>query len=121
MLTAALGYRGGVTAPHRAAALAGRDVLEAGGTAIEAMVAAAAAIAVAYPHMNGIGGDGFWLIHRPGRPPVEISGCGRAAGLATPEWYAARGVSGALPARGALAALTVPGTLAGWEMAVDCH
>lgn len=118
MLSAALGHRGGMTAPHRAAALAGRDVLEAGGTAIEAMVAAAAAIAVAYPHMNGIGGDGFWLIHWPGSPPVAISGCGRAAALATPEWYAARGHAQTLPTRGAQAALTVPGTLAGWEAAL---
>jgi oxamate amidohydrolase len=69
MLTPALGFGGAFTAPHRAAALAGRDVLAAGGTAIEAMVAAAAVIAVAYPHMNGIGGDGFWLVHRPGARP----------------------------------------------------
>ncbi len=119
MLTAAMGYGGGVSAPHRAAALAGRDILSAGGSAIEAMVAAAAAIAVAYPHMNGIGGDGFWLIHRPGQEPVGISACGRAAALATPEWYAAQGVSDNLPSRGALAALTVPGTIAGWESALS--
>ena len=86
MLTSAMGYGGAVTAPHRAAALAGRDVLEAGGTAIEAMVAAAAAIAVAYPHMNGIGGDGFWIIHRPGEAPVghlgqRARGRARHAGL----------------------------------------
>ena len=42
-------------------------VLNAGGSAIEAMVAAAATIAVAYPHMNGLGGDAFWIIHRPGQ------------------------------------------------------
>lgn len=118
MLTSSMGYKGALSAPHRAAALAGRDVLEAGGTAIEAMVAAAAAIAVAYPHMNGIGGDGFWLIHRPGEAPVGISGCGRAAGLATPEWYAERGITDALPARGPLAALTVPGTIDGWAKAL---
>ncbi len=119
MLTSSLGYKGAFSAPHRAAALAGRDVLAAGGTAIEAMVAAAAAIAVAYPHMNGIGGDGFWVIHRKGEAPVGISGCGRAAGLATPDWYAERGVTGALPARGPLAALTVPGTIDGWARALD--
>ncbi|MFW2354364.1 gamma-glutamyltransferase, partial [Hydrogenophaga sp.] len=49
-------------APHHLAAQAGRDVLRDGGNAVEAMVAAAAAIAVVYPHMNAIGGDGFWLI-----------------------------------------------------------
>lgn len=118
MLTSAYGFNGGVSAPHRAAALAGRDILAAGGSAVEAMVAAAAAIAVAYPHMNGIGGDGFWIIHRPGEAPVTVAGCGRAAGLASPEWYAERGVTGALPARGALAALTVPGTVAGWAEAL---
>lgn len=118
MLTSSMGYKGAISAPHRAAALAGRDILNAGGTAIEAMVAAAAAIAVAYPHMNGIGGDGFWVIHRPGQAPVGISGCGRAAGLATPEWYAERGQTGALPARGPLAALTVPGTIDGWAKAL---
>ncbi|NDR55135.1 gamma-glutamyltransferase family protein [Aliiruegeria sabulilitoris] len=119
MLQSALGYNGAISAPHRAAALAGRDILEAGGTAIEAMVAAAATIAVTYPHMNGIGGDGFWLIHRPGTEPIGISACGQAAGLATPEWYAAHGHRDAIPARGGLAALTVPGTIGGWEAALS--
>ncbi|MAZ16594.1 MAG: gamma-glutamyltransferase [Ahrensia sp.] len=119
MLHSAIGYRGAVSAPHRAAALAGRDVLETGGTAIEAMVAAAATIAVTYPHMNGIGGDGFWLIHRPGEAPVGISACGQAAGLATPGWYADRGYRAALPTRGGEAALTVPGTIGGWERALS--
>jgi len=119
MLSSAYGFNGGVSAPHRAAALAGRDILNAGGSAVEAMVAAAATIAVAYPHMNGIGGDGFWIIHRPGQAPVAISGCGRAAELASVDWYEAQGVRDALPARGPLAALTVPGTIAGWKAALE--
>lgn len=41
------------TAPHFKATEAGQKILDQGGTAIEAMVAAAAAIAVVYPHMNG--------------------------------------------------------------------
>lgn len=118
MLSSAYGFQGGFSAPHRAAALAGRDILAAGGSAVEAMVAAAATIAVAYPHMNGIGGDGFWIIHRPGQAPVAVSGCGRAAGLATVDWYAGQGVRDALPARGPLAALTVPGTIAAWAEAL---
>ncbi|MEQ4597097.1 MAG: gamma-glutamyltransferase, partial [Methylobacteriaceae bacterium] len=57
-----------VAAPHALAASAGQNVLAQGGNAIEAMVAMAAAIAVVYPHMNSIGGDGFWLIReRNGR------------------------------------------------------
>jgi oxamate amidohydrolase len=70
MLTSSMGYKGAVSAPHRAAALAGRDILDAGGTAIEAMVAAAAAIAVAYPHMNGIGGRRV-LADPPPRPAAR--------------------------------------------------
>ena len=118
MLTSAYGFKGGMSAPHRAAALAGRDILAAGGSAVEAMVAAAATIAVAYPHMNGIGGDGFWIIHRPGAAPVAVSGCGRAAELASVDWYADQGITEALPPRGALATLTVPGTISGWRKAL---
>jgi gamma-glutamyltranspeptidase len=51
-----------VTASHPLAARAGSIILEKGGNAVEAMVAAASTVAVVYPHMNSIGGDNFWLI-----------------------------------------------------------
>ena len=57
--------RGVVCAPHTQAVEAGRAILAEGGNAIEAMVAMAATIAAVYPHMNHIGGDGFWLIREP--------------------------------------------------------
>ena len=107
-----------VTAPHHLAASSAAAVLREGGNAIEAMVAAAATIAVVYPHMNSIGGDGFWLISRPGEAPVGIDACGRAVGLATPDWYASQGLS-AIPSRGPLAALTVAGALSGWQAALQ--
>ena len=44
----------------------------AGGNAVEAMVAMAATIAVVYPHMNGLGGDGFWLVREPRRPRPRL-------------------------------------------------
>ena len=103
-------------APHHLAAQAGRDVLRDGGNAVEAMVAAAAAIAVVYPHMNAIGGDGFWLIHEPGREPVAIDACGPAAALATPDFYTGHS---AIPPRGPQAALTVAGTVGGWARALE--
>ena len=106
-----------VSAPHHLAAQAGAAVLREGGNAIEAMVAAAAAIAVLYPHMNGIGGDGFWLISEPGREPVAIRACGPAAGLADPAFYASHGDS-AIPPRGPRAALTVAGAIGGWAEAL---
>jgi gamma-glutamyltranspeptidase/glutathione hydrolase len=107
-----------VTAPHRAASEAGAAVLAEGGNAIEAMIAAAATIAVVYPHMNGIGGDGFWLIAQPGRAPLVIDACGAAGSLATRDRYERAGYD-AIPPRGADAALTVAGTVSGWALALE--
>jgi gamma-glutamyltranspeptidase/glutathione hydrolase len=118
MIETALGRKLAATTPHRLATKAAADVLEDGGTAVEAMVAAAAVIAVVYPHMNGIGGDGFWLVKRSGEAPIGIFAGGQAAALATPEWYRSKGHTDALPSRGGLAALTVPGTLGGWQLAL---
>ncbi len=105
-----------VAAPHRLAADAGRDILIQGGNAIEAMLAMAATIAVAYPHMNGIGGDGFWLIHDPRGKVRAIEACGFAGAHATIRRYRDRELE-AVPARGPLAALTVPGAVGGWALA----
>lgn len=110
--------RGIVAAPHHLAAEAGRQVLAEGGNAVEAMVAAAAAIAVAYPHMNHLGGDGFWLIRAPSGRVRYIEACGYAGSLATVDYYHERGY-GTIPPRGADAALTVPGAVGGWAMALD--
>ena len=117
MINTAAGTRGMVVAPHHLAAQSGLAVLREGGNAIEAMVAAAATIAVVYPHMNAIGGDGFWIIHAPGGDPVAIDACGAAAAKATPEWYRSQGVE-TIPARGPLAANTVAGTVSGWAAAL---
>ena len=105
-----------VTAPHHLAAQAGLDVLRAGGNAVEAMVAAASTIAVVYPHMNAIGGDGFWLIHAPGADPVAVDACGGAGQAVDDALYAAYD---AIPSRGPLAANTVAGTISGWRTALD--
>ncbi len=119
MLFTARSARAMVSAPHHLAAQAGLGVLRDGGNAIEAMIAAAATIAVVYPHMNAIGGDGFWLIAEPGREPVGIDACGGAASLATRDFYADAGHIDAIPPRGGLAALTAAGTLAGWSAALQ--
>lgn len=116
MLETARAPNGMVIAPHHLAASAGMRVLAEGGNAIEAMIAAAATIAVVYPHMNGLGGDNFWLIHKPGERPCGIASCGAAAALATPNYYAEQGLD-SIPLRGPLAALTVAGAIAGWERA----
>src|SRR6187431_451662 len=104
------------SAPHAQAAEIGLEVLREGGSAVDAMIAAAAAITVLYPHMNSLAGDGFWLIHKPGAEPLAIDACGCAAGLASIDWYKAQGFA-QIPSRGPLATVTMGGTLAGWQSA----
>ena len=116
--TAAWGMRGMAVAPHSLAAQSAVAVLRDGGNAIEAMVAAAASIAVVYPHMNSIGGDAFWLIHSPGETPRAIDACGAAGARATPSFYRDQGLD-AIPFRGGAATCTVAGTLAGWSLALE--
>lgn len=109
-----LGTRGAVVAPHSLASQAGLDILREGGNAIEATIAVAATLAVVYPHMTGIGGDGFWLLHAPGQAMVGIDACGRAGSQVHADLY---GGAASIPWRGPLAANTVAGTVSGWGAA----
>lgn len=113
------GHRKGVVcAPHSAAVEDGRAILAEGGNAIEAMVAMAASIAAVYPHMNHVGGDGFWLIRERSGRVRALMGAGRAGANATPRFYRDAGFD-QIPSRGPLAALTVPGAVAAWMLALD--
>ena len=118
MLNTARATHAIAVAPHHLAAQSALAVMRDGGNAIEAMVAAAATIAVVYPHMNGIGGDSFWVIVPPVGEPIAIDACGQAALAATIEAYRSRGLS-AIPIRGPLAANTVAGTIGGWNAALE--
>ncbi|MPT23928.1 MAG: gamma-glutamyltransferase, partial [Starkeya sp.] len=69
---------GMVATPHPQATEAGRAVLEEGGNAVEAALAAAAALAVACPHLGGLGGDGLWLIRDPAGRVTVIDAAGPA-------------------------------------------
>ncbi|KMS53169.1 gamma-glutamyltransferase family protein [Sphingobium cupriresistens] len=115
-LSTVSGRHGMVTAPHHLASAAGLSVLRDGGNAVEACVAVAAALAVVYPHMTGIGGDGFWVIREPEGRVYAIHGCGGAAAKADLPLYA--GLE-AVPTRGPLAANTVAGTISGWAAALE--
>ena len=101
--------------PHHLASDSARNILRAGGNAIEAMVAAAATISVVYPHMSGLGGDGFWLIVPPQGDPIAIDASGPAGSLADLAFYRHEA---RIPHRGAKSALTVAGTVAGWAQAM---
>ncbi len=104
-----------VTCPHSLASQAGVDVLRAGGSAVDAAIAASAALGVLYPHMCGVGGDAFWLIYDAGTRKVSyLEGGGRAAASASLEWFRSRGHA-EIPLRGILpATVTTPGAVASW-------
>lgn len=110
--------RGVVATSHHLASAAGLRALTRGGSAVDAAIAANAVLCVIYPHMAGLGGDGFWLIHDPRRGGVQaLNASGPAASLATRDYYRGRGHHEQIPARGPLAALTVPGAIDGWRQA----
>ncbi|WP_124949744.1 gamma-glutamyltransferase family protein [Sulfuriferula thiophila] len=111
-----LGSRGAVVAPHSLASQAGLDIFREGGNAIEATIAVAATLAVVYPHMTGIGGDGFWLLHAPGQAMQSIDACGATGAGVTRAIY---GDWKSIPWRGPLAANTVAGTVSGWGAAYE--
>src|ERR1700744_1958366 len=104
-----------VTSPHGLASSTGVDVLRAGGSAVDAAIATAAVLAVVYPHMTGLGGDAFWLIHDGASGEIGyLNGGGKAAGGATIAALTARGVN-EIPLRGVIpATLTVPGAVTSW-------
>lgn len=108
------GTRGMAVAPHSLAAQSALAVLREGGNALEAMIAATASIAVVYPHMNGIGGDSFWLVRTPRDGVIGIDACGAAAASVSRNDYAG---CAAIPFRGGSAAITVAGTMSGWNAA----
>ncbi len=75
----ASGRRGMVVSQVKDAADAGVAVLEAGGNAADAAVAAALALATVEPWNCGLGGTGFALIHRAGQPAAEVVDFGPVA------------------------------------------
>ena len=106
---------GVVAASQPVAALTGVDILRRGGNAVDAAVAAAAALCVSEPMSTGIGGDVFALIYEAETNRVYgLNASGRAPEAATLKEYERRlGKGGAINPRSALA-VTVPGAAAGW-------
>src|SRR3989441_10271927 len=109
-----------VVSPHSLASAAGVDALRAGGSAVDAAIAASAALCVVYPHMTSVGGDAFWLVYDARARRVRyLNGGGRAARSASIGWFRSRGMN-EVPLRGFLpATLTVPGAVASWCAAHD--
>lgn len=109
-----------VSTPHYLASTAGVRALQEGGSAVDAAIAANAVLCVAYPHMAGLGGDAFWLIHAPGEDGVRaLNASGPAAQAASRDFFREHGHTEQLPDRGPLSASTVPGAVDGWREVHD--
>jgi gamma-glutamyltranspeptidase/glutathione hydrolase len=110
--------KGAVACEHPSAALAGIRILDAGGTAADACVAMAAAMAVLAPMATGMGGDAFLLFYEAETGRIlGANGSGRAPRDVTVEKLRDRGHS-EMPERGGLT-ITVPGAVRLWEDAAN--
>jgi gamma-glutamyltranspeptidase len=115
---ATLARHGLVSSPHFLASQAGLRMIEAGGNAVDAAIAANAVLNVVYPILCGTGGDLFMLIYdAAGQGLYGLDASGGAGSGATPAWFREHGYE-AIPQRSALA-VSVPGTVDGWQMASD--
>jgi gamma-glutamyltranspeptidase / glutathione hydrolase len=115
----AIGRNGAAATAHPLATMTAIDVLRAGGSAVDAAIAANAALGVLEPTGNGIGGDLFVLIYDPATRTVQgYNGSGRAAlgedlSARTAREAPLRQRLGRRPMFGSVTN-TVPGTVDGW-------
>lgn len=105
-----------ISSAHELATEAGFETLEKGGNAFDAAVAVSAALAVVEPASSGIGGGGFWLLHRESDGfSTMVDGREEAPGAASRDMYLDENgdVDRDMATNGPLAA-GVPGAAAGW-------
>lgn len=105
-----------VAASQPLAAQAGLRMLAQGGNAVDAAVAAAAALAVVHPTNNGLGGDLFALVKLPGRSVAALDSSGRSAAALDPQRFA----GAPMPWLG-WDTVTVPGVVGGWEALTNTY
>ncbi|QIG52353.1 gamma-glutamyltransferase [Nordella sp. HKS 07] len=103
------GRTGAVSAADPFAAAAAQEILTAGGSAVDAMVAAQAVLAVVAPDACGLGGDMLCLIREPDGNVLALNGTGAAPAKLTK--VATDGGAG----------ITVPGMVAAWDVALERH
>jgi gamma-glutamyltranspeptidase len=103
-----------VVCPHSLASTAGLTMLQRGGNAVDAAIATQAALSVVYPHMTGLGGDGFWLGYQADSGELYgLNGSGRAGASCDRIYFERQGLK-TIPQRGPQSAITVPGGVAAW-------
>ncbi|PZQ84021.1 MAG: gamma-glutamyltransferase [Ancylobacter novellus] len=102
-----------IATSHPLSTAAGLEVLQAGGNAMDAALAAVATQCVVEPAMTGIGGDCFVLYAPAGKPTVALNGSGRAPMAASLAALKAAGLTNEIP-RTSAHAITIPGAVSGW-------
>jgi gamma-glutamyltranspeptidase/glutathione hydrolase len=103
---------GAVAAANHLAAQAGASMLDSGGNATDAAVAAGAAMAVTSPHMCGLGGDAFAVVVTPSGETAALNASGRAGSGADAAQLRAEGLR-RMPFRDDVHSITVPGCVDG--------
>ncbi|MER5519523.1 gamma-glutamyltransferase [Streptomyces sp. NPDC002763] len=107
-----------LAAPHPAALAAARRAAGRGGNAVDAALAAAAALTVVYPHQCSLGGDLIALVHAPDGTVRALLSVGAAA--AGTDVEALRAADSRMPAQGP-ETVTVPGAVAGWAALAETY
>ncbi|MBL8387283.1 MAG: gamma-glutamyltransferase family protein [Hydrogenophaga sp.] len=103
-----------VSTSHPLAAQAGLRMLLAGGNAVDAAIAAAAALTITEPVSNGLGSDAFCILW-DGQQLHGLNASGTAPMAWTPDYFRAKhGADALTPPKRGLDAVTVPGAVAGW-------
>lgn len=107
---------GVIATPHHLASQAGLRVLQEGGNAVDAAIAANAVLHLTEPHMCGLGGDLFMLIYNAADAKLyALNGSGRSPYAVDLGWFHDRGIT-EMPARG-YTSISVPGVIDGWVAA----
>ena len=101
------GHSGAISAAHPLAVAAGQEMLFAGGSAVDAVIAAQAALSVVAPDACGLGGDAFLLVRDPEGDVTAVNGAG-AAGRRATEAAPGGGLS-----------VSVPGMVSAWDAASE--
>jgi gamma-glutamyltranspeptidase/glutathione hydrolase len=118
MSTTARADHGMVVTPHPLATRAGVDAMRAGGSAVDAAVAANAMLAVVYCKSCGLGGDAFALVWEPSARRLHgFNGSGRSPAGLTPEVVRSAGQE-TMPQRGPLT-INVPGAVDAWAQLIE--
>lgn len=106
--------RNAVSTSHPLAAQAGLRMLWKGGNAVDAAVAAAAAMTICEPVSNGLGSDAFAILW-DGRQLHGLNASGRAPAAWTPGYFQKKyGKEATTPPKRGIDAVTVPGAVASW-------